>query len=86
MPDFLNFFLVFLNPYDAVNDSDVYLAKLVSMIDQGAIRALEVMVMDVPCCAGLVRLAREALAHAGRRIPLRVSVVGIAGQVSAGPP
>jgi len=65
---------------------DVYLAKLVSMIDQGAIRALEVMVMDVPCCAGLVRLAREALAHAGRRIPLRVSVVGIAGQVSAGPP
>jgi len=39
----------------------------------------------VPCCAGLVRLAREALAHAGRRIPLRVSVVGIAGQVSAGP-
>jgi len=62
-----------------------YVAKLAEMIDHGGIRSLEVMVMEVPCCSGLVRLAREALARAGRRIPLRVSVAGLNGEVSAGP-
>lgn len=64
---------------------EAYVAKLAEMIDHGGIRALEVMVMEVPCCAGLVRLAREALARAGRQIPLRVSVAGVNGEVSAGP-
>jgi hypothetical protein len=60
-----------------------YLAKLEAMIDQAEIASLTVAVMEVPCCSGLVRLARAAIERAGRECPLRVIVVGIRGEVLA---
>lgn len=60
---------------------EIYLRKLVAMIDEAGIASLTVVVMEVPCCGGLVRLAQEALATANRRIPLRVAVVGTRGDV-----
>ncbi|MBZ5587339.1 MAG: 4Fe-4S ferredoxin [Acidobacteriia bacterium] len=62
---------------------DVYLEKLVAMIDEGEVASLTVMVMEVPCCGGLVQLARAACARASRHVPLRVSVVGIRGDILA---
>ncbi len=61
-----------------------YLDKLVALIDDAAIASLTVMVMEVPCCGGLVRLARAALARAAREVPLRVVVVGVGGEIRAG--
>lgn len=64
---------------------DAYVRKLTSMIDDGQITALTVVVMEVPCCAGLVRLAEQALAAARRDVPLQLVTVGIRGTiVSAG--
>ncbi|MFZ5785650.1 MAG: ATP-binding protein [Acidobacteriota bacterium] len=60
-----------------------YLAKLVAMIDEAEIASLTVAVMEVPCCSGLVRLARTALERASRQCPLRIVVVGIRGDVLA---
>ncbi len=60
-----------------------YLAKLVAMIEEAEIASLTVAVMEVPCCSGLVRLARTALERASRQCPLRVVVVGIRGDVLA---
>jgi hypothetical protein len=37
--------------------------------------------MEVPCCHGLVHIAREALKKAGKDIPLEVVKVGIKGEV-----
>jgi Pyruvate/2-oxoacid:ferredoxin oxidoreductase delta subunit len=67
------------------SQQEVYVAKLAAMIDLGGIRSLEVMVMEVPCCSGLVRLAEEALARAARTVPLRVTVAGIRGEVTCLP-
>lgn len=60
---------------------EVYLDKLVSLIDDAGIASLTVMVMEVPCCGGLVRLAQAALARAGRSVPLHVAVVGVGGEI-----
>ncbi len=60
---------------------EIYLRKLVAMIDEAQIASLTVVVMEVPCCGGLVRLAQEAAARANRPIPLRVAVVGTRGDV-----
>lgn len=59
---------------------EIYIDKLVAMIDQATIRSLEVIVMEVPCCSGLVRLVQEALARANRVVPVTVSVVGVRGE------
>lgn len=67
------------------SQQEAYVAKLAAMIDHGGIRSLKVMVMEVPCCSGLVRLAEEAVARAARTVPLRVTVVGIGGEIGRPP-
>jgi Pyruvate/2-oxoacid:ferredoxin oxidoreductase delta subunit len=60
---------------------EVYLDKLIGMIDEGRIRSLTVAVMEVPCCGGLVRLAQQAVARANRTLPLRRWVVSVRGEI-----
>jgi len=60
---------------------EMYLAKLVAMIDAAKINTLNVMTMEVPCCSGLVGLAREAVSRASRKVPVRQTVVGVRGDI-----
>lgn len=60
---------------------EIYLEKLKTLIDQAQINTLNVMIMQVPCCNGLVRLAQKAVEAASRKIPIKVTVVGIQGEV-----
>jgi ferredoxin len=62
---------------------EVYLDKLVAMIDLARINTLTVMVMEVPCCFGLAQLARDAVARASRHVPIRLVKVGLRGDVIA---
>jgi ferredoxin len=63
------------------SNQESYLEKLVAMIDTAEIRSLHVMVMEVPCCSGLVRLVEEARRRSSRRVPVRCSVVGTGGVI-----
>ena len=60
---------------------EIYLEKLIALIDDAGIASLTVMVMEVPCCAGLVRLAQAAVARAARRASIRCLVVGVRGDI-----
>jgi len=57
-----------------------YLDKLVAMIEQSQINSLTVVHMEVPCCSGLVHLARQAVTRSGREIPLETVRIGIHGE------
>ena len=63
------------------SNQEIYLQKLVTMIDEAEIRSLKVMVMEVPCCGGLVRLAEEAMRRARRDVPVECQVVGVQGHI-----
>ena len=63
------------------SNQEIYLQKLVAMIDEAKIRSLKVMVMEVPCCGGLVRLVEEALRKAKRDLPVECLVVGTQGHI-----
>jgi hypothetical protein len=63
------------------SDQAQYLEKLVAMIDQARIRSLLVAVMEVPCCAGLVQLAQEAIRRSRRSPPLSTVVISTGGEV-----
>jgi len=56
-----------------------YAEKISSLIDDAKINTLTVLTMEVPCCAGLLRLAQQAAALAKRRIPLKSVIIGIKG-------
>jgi ferredoxin len=60
---------------------DLYLEKLKALIDQANINTLTVMIMQVPCCGGLLRLAQKAVEESSRKIPVKAIVVGIQGQI-----
>lgn len=60
---------------------EIYLEKLRVLIDEAKIKSLTVMVMQVPCCSGLVRLALRAAEEARRKIEVNYIVVGLRGEV-----
>jgi len=63
------------------SSQELYLEKLVALIDEAQVSGLTVMVMEVPCCGGLLRLAQAAAARAARSVPIRSLTVGIRGNV-----
>jgi hypothetical protein len=63
------------------HDQDRYAEKLAAMVDEGGIASLTVLVMQVPCCRGLVALAGKALGSAAGKVPARVIVLSLSGEV-----
>lgn len=62
-------------------NQEAYVAKLRSLIDDAKINTLTVMIMQVPCCMGLLNLARTAAAQATRKVPVKCVVVSLKGEV-----
>lgn len=59
----------------------IYVDKLITMIQNSNINTLTVVIMEVPCCGGLLQLAKKAVADAGVKIPLKLVVIGVQGDV-----
>ncbi|MGQ1788124.1 ATP-binding protein [Saccharicrinis sp. GN24d3] len=60
---------------------DIYLKKLISLIDDSRINSLTVVIMQVPCCGGLMGVAQQALQLASRKIPLKRAIISVEGEV-----
>ena len=60
---------------------EIYIEKIRSWIDDAKINTLTVMTMQVPCCSGLVYLAKEGAARAKRKVPIKKIVVGLQGDI-----
>lgn len=60
---------------------EIYLEKLKALIDVARINTLTVMIMQVPCCSGLQRLAQKAAEEATRKIPIKSIVVSLQGGI-----
>jgi hypothetical protein len=60
---------------------DVYMEKISKMADEAKINTLTVIMMEVPCCRGLLQIAQTALQSAKRKVPLKAVIVGIRGNV-----
>ncbi len=63
------------------NGTDTYIDKLTAMIDISKVNTITVMMMEVPCCGGLLQMVRTALANASRKVPVKKMIVGINGEV-----
>jgi hypothetical protein len=58
-----------------LDDSRQYVQKLAHMVRAASLQSITVLIMDVPCCGGLRRIAEAAVAAAGSDVPLRTVVV-----------
>ena len=63
------------------SNQEIYISKLTALIDEAEVNTITVMIMEVPCCGGLLRTAQMAAQAAKRKVPIKVVVVGIDGEV-----
>lgn len=63
------------------SNKEVYVSKLTAMIDESNVNTLTVMIMEVPCCGGLEKIAQMAVAQAKRKVPVKVITIGLQGDV-----
>jgi len=61
--------------------TDIYVEKLTSMIDVAKVNTITVMMMEVPCCGGLLQMVRAAMSKASGKVPVKKMIVGINGEV-----
>ena len=61
--------------------TETYIEKLRAMIDVARVNTITVMMMEVPCCGGLVQMVRAALAGASRKVPVKTVMVSIDGKI-----
>ncbi len=59
----------------------VYLEKVKAWVDQAKINTLTVMIMEVPCCMGLLSMAQRAVQEADRDVPIKAFTVSLKGEI-----
>jgi Pyruvate/2-oxoacid:ferredoxin oxidoreductase delta subunit len=62
-----------------LDNAEINLTKLTEIFATAQIKAITVSYMEVPCCYGLVMLVQQALAAAGKDIPVELVKIGIRG-------
>jgi hypothetical protein len=63
------------------SDQEVYIEKIKAWLDEAKINTLTVMIMQVPCCRGLLNLAQKAAETAERKVPIKAVVVSPQGEI-----
>lgn len=62
-------------------NKQVYFDKLITMLEQNRLKAITVLVMQVPCCSGLVQMVQQAIDFTGSEIEVNVIVIGVDGKI-----
>lgn len=58
-----------------------YVEKIKGLIDEAKINTLTVMMMQVPCCGGLMQMVKMAAGQAERKVPVKRIIVGVEGDI-----
>ena len=60
---------------------DEYIEKIKTMVDISKINTITVVMIEVPCCEGLLKIVQQAIANATRKIPIKKVIIGIKGNI-----
>jgi NAD-dependent dihydropyrimidine dehydrogenase PreA subunit len=61
--------------------TEIYIEKLKALIDQAMVNTITVMIMEVPCCGGLLQMVKSAASGAVRKVPVKLMIAGITGDI-----
>ena len=65
------------------SNTQSYVDKLVMMMDEAKINTLTVLIMEVPCCGGLIQIAKSAREKAKRNVPIKAIVLTVQGEIKS---
>jgi ferredoxin len=61
------------------SNKQVYLEKLITLINEAKVNSITVLVMEVPCCGGLYQLVKQASEYSHVVLPIELKVISIKG-------
>jgi NAD-dependent dihydropyrimidine dehydrogenase PreA subunit len=61
--------------------TEIYIEKLKALIDIALVNTITVMIMEVPCCGGLLQMVKSAVTGASRKVPVKLMIAGITGDI-----
>jgi len=64
-----------------LDDFQAHLKKLTDILSKSTVKSLTIVHMEVPCCSGLVNMAKQAMQSAGKNIPLKEVTISIKGDL-----
>ena len=64
-----------------LDNYEAHLSKLSEILRQSEIRSLTVLRMEVPCCAGLTRMAMQAILSSNKDIPFKEVIISVRDEV-----
>jgi len=62
-----------------LDDFDAHLEKLTEILRRAQLNSLTVLTMEVPCCSGLVHMAKQAIAASGQEVAFNEVCIGVRG-------
>ncbi len=63
------------------SNTEIYVEKLRTLIEDAQIDTITVLMMEVPCCGGLLRMAQKARENANRFIPIKSIYLSVSGNL-----
>ena len=64
-----------------LDDTEYYIEKLTEILKTAGLKSLTVIHMEVPCCSGLLHIAREAVSRSGADVPFEEITISLGGEV-----
>lgn len=61
--------------------TDIYIQKLVQLIDTSKVNTITLVIMEVPCCGGLSQMVKMATQMASRKVPVKEVMISIKGEI-----
>ncbi len=63
-----------------LDDYEEHLSRLTQIVKEAGLKSITAVHMEVPCCSGLVNLARQAIEKSGQRVPLNEMIISVRGK------
>lgn len=60
---------------------DSYIEKITQMVDEAQVNTITVMIMQVPCCSGLLQIVKQGVEKATRNVPIKAMVISLEGEL-----
>jgi NAD-dependent dihydropyrimidine dehydrogenase PreA subunit len=65
------------------DDVNGYIQKFVEVFQEAKPKSIKLAIMEVPCCAGMRMIVKEALKQTGQDIPMEEVIVGARGEIKS---
>lgn len=63
------------------SNKEIYEEKVTIMMNQAKINTLTLLIMEVPCCGGLLQIVSNALKKTTRKVPVKLVKVSLKGEI-----